>query len=117
MQFGFRPGVIFFLDRQRDSGGRIARIEIDLPLPLGRIRQKLHHQPAGPPIRAGAGHAFGDGETHPRRDLFGLAEILMRRFLPALAFEGNHALVARHLITRVDREGEMAFAQKLGFRN
>ena len=63
----------------------------------GECRQELDHQAAGP---LGAGRLLEllrHREAHPRRDLLGLAEILVRRLLEALALERDDALVAAAL--------------------
>ena len=72
---------------------------------------------SSPPARQSvplAGDVLGDRQPDQRRDLLGLAEILVRRLLEALAFERHDALVARRVRALVDGEGQMAVAEQLG---
>ncbi len=112
-RLGLRPGIVLENFRQDRAFRRIARRKIGLALALDRSRQKLQQKPAGAPIRGGARQTLGDGEPHEGRDLLRLAEILMRRFFEPLTFECDDALVARDIAALLDRQRQMAPAEKL----
>ena len=93
---GLGPEIILREGGDLGAFGRIARIKIGNAAPLGRIGQKLHDQPARPPVwRSGAGlQNFGDRKTHQRRDLFGAQKILVGGGLKPLPAQRHYALIA-----------------------
>ena len=115
-RLGLDPGIV--LGRRCEivrgwPSGMSPGCEIGLPQALRRERQELDHQAAGAIGVAAVLELLGHGEAHLRRDLLGLAEILMRRFLEALAFQRDDALIAAAVGALVDGHGEIAGAEKL----
>ena len=56
---------------------------------------------------------LGHREADQRRDLLGLAEVLVRRRLQPLPFQRDDALVARGFTAAIDGEGEVAVAEQV----
>src|SRR5437016_1883973 len=85
------PRVVLGHNMGSDALGDIAWIEIGNPSAIRRLGEKLHKDTAGTPIMAWAFWArsqlLGDREPHARRNLFGAAEIFMRRLFKATALK------------------------------
>ena len=115
VRLGLGP-LVGFLEI-RIGGGGIVEIAVARQVRHHRLavrRQMLHQHATGAPMRfAALPGVLGHGETHQRRDLFGLLEIGVRDVLERTALERHDALVAVHVGALVDGHGEVALAEQL----